>query len=302
VSEFEAKIVESFGRRVVVENTSLERKPAALFGKRLQVVCGDRVKVRSAPQSDELQVVELLPRRSLFSRTDTRGNSEPLAANLTLVAVMMSAAPVCDPFIVDRYLAGATYAGVRGMIIVNKADLPFTDDFKNSIEDFTRVGFQVLNISALQGAGLESLRTVLANEVTLLVGQSGVGKSTLSNSLVPQSARPTQDLSTASGEGRHTTVSAALHHIPSGGDLIDSPGVRDYAPAPISEAQVQCGWPEIMRFAPHCRFNDCLHLREPGCTVQAAVAANDISTRRYESYKRLMNLMRQLVPSWERPR
>ena len=302
MSEFAARIVESFGRRVLIEDASLERRPAALFGKRLQVVCGDRVKVRVAPQTDELQVIEVLPRDSLFCRTDTRGRSEPLAANLTLLAAMLSSAPACDPFIIDRYLAGATYAGVRSMILVNKAELPADVAFRKDIEDFVRAGFQVLYVSARLGTGLETLRAALATEVTLVVGQSGVGKTTLTNILVPNSARPTQTLSDASGEGRHTTVSAALYHIPSGGDLIDSPGVRDYAPAPTSEAQVQTGWPEIMRFAPDCRFYNCLHLREPSCAVQAAVAANEISPRRYESYKRLMNLMRQLVPSWERPR
>jgi ribosome biogenesis GTPase len=302
MNEFEANIVESFGRHVLIENTAFERKPAVLFGKRLQVVCGDKVKVRGSPQTAELQVVASLPRRSLFSRTDTRGRSEPLAANLTLVAAMMSAEPPCDPYIIDRYLAGATYAGVRGMIIVNKADLQIEGEFKDSVADFVRAGFPLLQVSAVQGTGLQELRSVLAKEVTLLVGQSGVGKSTLTNILVPESARPTQTLSVASGEGRHTTVSAALYHMPSGGDLIDSPGVRDYAPAPTSEAQVQVGWPEIMRFASQCKFNDCTHLREPACAVQAAVATNEISARRYESYKRLMNLMRQLMPSWQRPR
>ncbi len=137
-------------------------------------------------------------------------------------------------------------------------------------------------------------KALLAGTVAMLVGQSGVGKSTLTNALAPESLRPTRTISESTGEGRHTTVSTALFRIPGGGELIDSPGVRDYAPPLVEDANVQVGWPEILALAPQCRFNNCLHLREPGCAVTAAVAANELSPRRYESYKRLMNIMRGL--------
>ncbi|MFL6547204.1 MAG: ribosome small subunit-dependent GTPase A, partial [Povalibacter sp.] len=133
-------------------------------------------------------------------------------------------------------------------------------------------------------------------------GQSGVGKSTLTNALVPQSERPTRSLSDSTGEGRHTTVSTALFKIIGGGELIDSPGVRDYAPALVSDVIVQQGWPEIMALNGQCKFNNCLHLREPGCAVMAAIDAGTISSRRHESYKRLMNIMRELAPDYERRR
>ncbi len=104
------------------------------------------------------------------------------------------------------------------------------------------------------------------------------------------------------GEGTHTTVSATLLALPGGGELVDSPGVRDFAPAPVAEALIQTGWPEIMAVSVRCRFNNCLHLREPGCAVQAAVEAGSISRRRFEGYRRLVNLLKQLQPSHERPR
>jgi ribosome biogenesis GTPase len=136
----------------------------------------------------------------------------------------------------------------------------------------------------------------------MLVGQSGMGKSTLTNALAPESLRPTRTISESTGEGRHTTVSTALFRIPGSGELIDSPGVRDYAPPPVADSQVQVGWPEILALASQCRFNNCLHLREPGCAVTEAVAANRIPPRRYESYKRLINIMRGLPPEYERRR
>lgn len=289
-----AKVVESFGRRVVVQLPSGERCAAGVFGKRLDVLCGDEVQLRV--EGDELKVVATLPRRSVFARTDSRGRTELLAANLTLVAVVLATEPASDLFIADRYLAGAAYAGLGTLVILNKSDLATSD----VLAEYQHAGHRVLAISATQGTGLEELRQILVGETFLLAGQSGVGKTTLSNALVPASQRATRELSTASGEGRHTTVSAALFDFPGGGALIDSPGVRDYAPPPLDDNKVQVGWPEILKLAPQCRFNDCLHLREPGCAIIAAVNVGAISQRRYDSYKRLINLMRQLLPSHER--
>lgn len=273
-----------------------ERWPAAVFGKRTEIVCGDKVEL-IAEANGELQIVKVLPRDTLFTRTDSRGRLEPLAANVTLLAVMFAPQPEPDLYIVDRYLAGAAYAGLRTLVILNKSDLA---DDQNLLGDYQNAGYRTLSICAKRAHGIELLRTLVANETFMLVGQSGVGKSTLTNALLPLTQRATRELSDASGEGRHTTVSSALFDMPDGGALIDSPGVRDYAPPPLADDKVQVGWPEILKRAPECRFNDCLHLREPGCAVLTAVESNRISARRYESYKRLLNIMRGLLPSHQR--
>jgi len=299
----EARVVESFGRHVIVETRCGERMPARLFGRRLATVCGDRVLLQPAANpADEARVVEVLPRDTLLARTDSRGRTEPLAANLSLLAVLIAPEPLSDPYIADRYLAGAAYAGLDSAVILNKVDLESTNsgDFRAMAAEFADAGYAVLEVSARDGRGLDQLLALLRDQVTMLVGQSGVGKSTLSNALVPASQRATRELSSATGEGRHTTVSAALYRLPGGGELIDTPGVRDYAPAPVADADIQRGWPELLRLAPHCRFNDCLHLREPGCAVTTAVASGQLARRRYESYKRLVNLMRSLLPAHER--
>jgi ribosome biogenesis GTPase len=296
--EGEAKVVECFGRRAIVQLTNGERWPAVVFGKRTEIVCGDRVRVAMVGTSDELQVVEVLPRTTTFTRTDSRGRVEALAANVTLLAVVFAPEPAPDLYMIDRYLAGAAYTGLRTLVIFNKADLATHD--AELLDEYRHAGYQILSLCAKHGTGIDAVRAAVRGETFLLAGQSGVGKSTLTNALLPLSLRPTRELSDASGEGRHTTVSSALFNMPDGGALIDSPGVRDYAPPPLADTNVQVGWPEIVSRAPQCRFNDCMHLREPGCAVLAAVETKTISPRRYESYKRLLNIMRGLLPSHER--
>jgi ribosome biogenesis GTPase len=299
-AEFPARVVESYGRHVVVETNDGARTPAELFGKRLSVVCGDEVIVRPSRAGDAPRVVSVQPRRTLFARTDSRGRSEPLAANLTLLCAVIAPQPEPDPYVIDRYLAGAAYAGIRAAVVVNKCDLEQAANFKDIIDEYRAAGHAVIPLSARDPVTVAPLAEMLKAETTMLVGQSGVGKSTLTNALVPTSARATRTLSDATGEGRHTTTSTALFRIPTGGELIDSPGVRDYAPALVDDAKIQHGWPEIASRAPECRFNNCLHLREPGCSVRIAVENGTMSPRRYESYKRLLHIMRGLAPDYER--
>lgn len=306
VADVPARVIESFGRRVTVATRDGAVMPAELFGKRITCVCGDEVTIRLPSQSsgDVAKVVTVEPRRTSFARTDSRGRTEPLAANLSLVAVIVAPEPPPDPYITDRYLAGAALASITGIIIVNKSELPSASEgqFESLVREYESANYDVIRLSAQQAESVAPLKARLADSVAMFVGQSGVGKSTLTNALVPESLRPTRTISESTGEGRHTTVSTALFRIPGGGELIDSPGVRDYAPPPVEDANVQVGWPEILALAPECRFNNCLHLREPRCAVTAAVAAGTLSARRYDSYKRLVNIMRGLAPEYERRR
>jgi len=306
VKDIPARVTESFGRRVIAETSDGRRFQAELFGKRLNCVCGDEVLVREPSQQsgDVAKVTAVTTRRSLFSRTDSRGRTEPLAANLSLLTVIIAPNPKPDFYIADRYLAGAALAGIRGALIVNKSELPDAadEDFQASIDDYEHAGFPVLRVSAKNEPSVEPVRALLAGTSAMFVGQSGVGKTTLTNRIAPESERATRALSDATGEGRHTTVSTALFKLTGGGELIDSPGVRDYAPPPVEDAMIQVGWPEILKLAPECRFNNCLHIREPGCAVMDAVDSDALSPRRYESYKRLINIMRGLAPEYERRR
>jgi ribosome biogenesis GTPase len=293
-------VVESYGRRAVVLTRDGERLACKVRGRKTAVVAGDEVTLEpeSSRAADHWVVAERLPRRNVLQRTDSRGQTEDIAANLDQLGIVVAPRPTCDPFIIDRYLAGAGYAGIEPLLILNKVDLLAGDgahgptDF-DFVETYRRIGVSVVQVSARHGAGLDELRQRLAGRRTLLAGQSGVGKSSLTNVLCEGAYQATADLSAGSGQGKHTTVSSVIVQLP-WGELADSPGVRDYAPPVVPVPDVQRGFTEIGRRAAHCRFLDCLHLREPQCAVQAAVESGEIDPRRLESYRRLVNLTRQL--------
>jgi ribosome biogenesis GTPase len=285
--------VEAYGRRVIVARSGGDRISCKVRGRSLEVVAGDQVRVSLEASDDEWTVIERLPRRNVLCRSDSRGRPESIAANLDQLGVVVAARPACDPFIVDRYLAGASYAGISTLLVVNKQDLPADSGDLSFVEPLRAIGIPVVAVSAHAGTGLDALIAALSGQRTMLAGQSGVGKSSLLNALAGEAVRAIGALSASSGEGRHTTVSSAILQVP-WGELADSPGVRDYAPPVVPLPDVQSGFIEITALARGCRFQDCLHSREPQCAVQAAVAAGQIDARRYESYRRLLNLTRQL--------
>ena len=288
----DATVIESYGRRVVVELPESGPTACKLRGRRLDVVAGDRVRVQAESGTGEWTVVDRLPRRNVLERSDSRGNEESIAANLDQLGIVVAPRPACDPYIVDRYVAGAYLAGIEPLVVINKSDLETAPEL-DFVGPLARLGMTVIAVSARTGTGLDVLVSALSGKRTMLAGQSGVGKSSLLNALAGDAIRATGRLSERSEEGRHTTVSSAIVRLP-WGELADSPGVRDYAPPIVPLKDVQRGYPEILALASGCRFLDCLHLREPQCAVQDAVARGQVDPRRYESYRRLVNLTRQL--------
>ena len=295
-------VVEAYGRRVIVARAGGgERVPCKVHGRKLEVVAGDEVQIECQAGSNEWIVMQRLPRRNVLLRSDSRGLEESIAANLDQLGVVVAGQPATDPFMVDRYFAGASYAGIRPLLVVNKLDLDVGQEDIAFVEVFRRLGLPVVRVSARTHAGLDDLLEMLRGKRTLLAGQSGVGKSSLTNALVGNERQATATLSSGSGEGRHTTVSSSILTLP-WGELADSPGVRDYAPPVVPPGDVQSAYPEIAARARDCKFADCLHLREPQCAVIAAAESGAIDARRYESYRRLLNLTRQLSErrGWQR--
>jgi len=289
---FDADVIAAFGRHLLVRDAAGVELRARPAGRKLSIVCGDRV--RCAQESaNETLIVEVLPRTTLLARANLRGASEPVVANITLLVVVVASLPAPDFFIVDRYLCAATAAGIAGVIAVNKSDLGEPLDAAE-LEAYTNAGYSHLECSAKVGAGLAALKQALTGAISVLVGQSGVGKSSLVSALLPGSQITTGDLMREE-EGRHTTTASRAYPLDPGGTLIDSPGVRDFAPAIDQLDNRTLGFPEVDRLAAGCRFQDCRHMQEPDCAVIAAVENGSLRARRYESYRRLRRRYTDLV-------
>jgi ribosome biogenesis GTPase / thiamine phosphate phosphatase len=260
--------------------------------RELSIVCGDFVRCELDARHDELNVVAVEARSSALYRTNARGGSELLAANLSLLLVVVAPLPQPDFFVVDRYLCAAQCAGLGAAVVLNKSELAIDPDIERELAAYGAAGYRCLRVSALRPGALAELSALLPGQTTMLVGQSGVGKSSLLRQLVPGSEAPIGEL-LRDDEGRHTTTATRLYEVPGGGEIIDSPGVRDFAPAIDRLNDSDLGFLEIEALAPGCRFSDCRHLREPDCAVRAAVGGA-ISERRYESYRRLRRLYERL--------
>jgi ribosome biogenesis GTPase len=294
-------VVANFGRQVLVESEPGHLVPCIISGRKLRPVTGDRVMWEPLDDQEKGLVCSISARDNELTRPDRRGRTDVLASNITQVVVVCAPRPSPDLFLVDRYLAAAAFMGASAAVVLNKSDLesePGMAQLGADLEEYRRIGYPVLHTSAKVMNGLKDLTAQLAGQVSILVGQSGVGKSSILNALLPKADILTGELSEASGEGRHTTTASRLYHLESGGELIDSPGVRDYAPAAFGEADITKGFVEFAGPANRCRFANCRHLREPQCAVRQAVEDGQISARRYESFKRLCRLMDQLRPGY----
>lgn len=260
-------------------------------GKRLRPVSGDRVIASPLPGEDDWLIERICTRDNALTRPDSRGRREVLAANIDLMVVVVAPEPEPDFYIVDRYLAAARLMPCDAVVVWNKSDLGAPDE---ALAVYAALGYPVIECAAHGGANTEALAERLRGRTAILVGQSGVGKSSLINALVGDARQRTGAISSSSREGRHTTVTAALIRTDDGLAVIDSPGVRDYAPSIDALGDVGAGFVEIAEHARECRFANCQHRAEPGCAVKAAVADGAIDERRYDSYRRLRQLTEQL--------
>lgn len=268
---------------------------ARIKGKRLKPVCGDQVLAEAIENESDWLITSILERRNQLTRPNTRGQVEVLAANLELLVVVAAASPKPDWYIVDRYLCAAEIMGIGAAVVYNKTDLDSGDNGSvTELAEYTKIGYDVVRCSAKNKTGIADLQDVLAGQCAIIVGQSGVGKSSIINRLTVNAMQRTASVSQKTGEGRHTTVNSVMIPIPGNGSVIDSPGVRDYAPALASSQDAAQGFREVVATARDCRFANCKHMREPGCAVKSGVENGKISERRYESYKRVINLTEKL--------
>jgi ribosome biogenesis GTPase len=285
-------VLASYGRGVLVQASGGVVR-CGLMGRKLRVVCGDRVTWAYPPSADGPSVESIEPRRNLIERIDARGRPEPVAANIDRLAIVAATQPAPDWFLVDRYWAGAALKELQALLVVNKSDLG-TDAIQAQIEEYRKLRLSCVEVSCESGSGIAELEQQFSGRVTMLVGQSGVGKSSLVNALAPEAAAQTAEL-TRDAEGRHTTTTARWYQIGASASLVDAPGVRDFAPPASLARAAERGFVEIHEHSVQCRFNDCRHMEEPGCAVRSAVMNNQIAPRRYESYRRLFRLYEKLA-------
>lgn len=267
-----------------------ERLEAAL-APGLGLAVGDRVRVERRAGGLAL-VRELLPRTSWLARPDPGGTGRlVLAANVELVcAVVAARAPRWKPGFVDRVWLAAEEGGARALVVVNKLDLLAPEEeaeLERELAPYLALGLQVVRVSAATRAGLDGLAAALAGRTCVLVGPSGVGKSSLANALDPARARATGAVRASDGKGRHTTTASEWVELADGTVLIDTPGLRQLGLSGLDARTLAASFPELAALAPRCRFRDCSHRVEPGCAVQAALAAGTLDRRRFESYCRM---------------
>ncbi len=280
-------VVARFRRHALVESRAGDVYDCRILGRRLRPVVGDNVEWRR--ERDGTCVVRAVKsRESTLRRTDSRGRPEAVAANLSQLIVVLAPHPEPDWFLLDRYLCAAELTGLKAAVAYNKMDLVNSEP--NSLEVYGAVGYSVVQTSAVDRTGLDGLEQLLDGERSALIGQSGVGKSSLFNALLGGEVQRVGRLSGKLLQGRHTTTTSVLHRHPGGGEIIDSPGVRNFAPFIERPGDVQFGFREFISRREGCRFDDCTHRAEPDCAVKAALEDGAIDRGRYENYGKLYEL------------
>ncbi|POF56532.1 ribosome biogenesis GTPase RsgA, partial [Vibrio vulnificus] len=261
------------------------------------LVSGDKVIWRKGLESmagisGVVEAVE--PRTSVLTRPDYYDGLKPVAANIDQMVIVSSVLPELSLNIIDRYLIAAETLGIEPLLVLNKIDLLQEAElatYREWLADYEKIGYKILYVSKRSGAGISELEAQLQDRINIFVGQSGVGKSSLVNALIPELDIEEGEISELSGLGQHTTTAARLYHIPSGGNLIDSPGVREFGLWHLEPEEITKAYLEFRPYLGGCKFRDCKHADDPGCIIREAVENGEISEVRYDNYHRIIESM-----------
>ena len=288
-------VVASFGRQFTVELEDGVLIACVTRGKRTDIACGDCVAVAmTAP--DQGVIESTAPRVSLFYRSDIQ-REKLIAANVTQIVIVLASSPPFHAELLDRCLAAAEEAGIPALLALNKMDLPAAAQALQSLERYRALGYDVLPLAAK--IDIAPLRARLAGHTSVLVGQSGMGKSTIINRLLPDAAARVGELSVALGGGRHTTTHARLYHLDAASHIIDSPGLQEFGLVHVAPEDLAHAFIELRQHLGQCKFNDCKHLTEPGCAITAAVERGEIDAQRVASYRKLVMQLMKKAQRWE---
>jgi ribosome biogenesis GTPase / thiamine phosphate phosphatase len=250
-------------------------------GRKIAYACGDRVGF-DMTSADQGVIKSAGPRSTLFTRSDAY-RTKLIAANATQVVMLVAAEPGFSLEFVDRALVAARNQRVPALIAFNKTDLPSAASALARLEPYRKIGYPVIPLSVKRDCA--PLLPHLEGQVSLLLGQSGMGKSTLVNRLAPEANAATREISQALDSGKHTTTHARLYHIDAASDLIDCPGMQEFGLAHISFRELEYGFAEFEPLLGHCRFANCRHSNEPDCAIRKALATGTVSPQRYASFR-----------------
>ena len=274
-------VVASYGKRYGVELDDGIQVSCVTRGKKNDLACGDRVEVKMT-DTHEGVVEKLHSRSSLLFRSNAY-KTKTLASNVTQVIIVLATTPSFYEALLNRCLIAAEAAKIKALIVLNKCDLADNTEAMKLLSIYQNLGYKVQPLSAKND--IAPLKQWLKNQTSVLVGQSGMGKSTIVNALLPNSAVRTQEVSTVLDSGKHTTTAAHLYHLDSDSDLIDSPGLQEFGLNHLNIEELEHAFIEFRPFLGKCRFNNCKHLHEPDCAVISAVESGKVSPVRLAFYQ-----------------